>query len=383
MTSATDLNLRHLRAVLAVHHHGSISSAARDVNLTQPAITQGLARVEQQLGGPLFERSSSGMAATPAAEVLVPRIATALDRISSSRVTAAQVRAFLALARSGSYAAAARAVGTSEPSLHRAVRDLSVALGRELVERRGRGVVLTRRGSEVARAFALATAELNAGIEEVAALAGRETGRIAIGAMPLCRARLLPAAIARFHASYPDYRIIVAEGSHAELIGPLRDGELDLLIGALRDPVPGPDLEQTFLFEDRPVIVGRAGHPLADTPASIASLASYPWSVAGPGAPLREHWEAMFIAHGLSVPDVPVECGSVITIRQLMMSSDFLTMLSPDQVAVELEAGWLTVICPSPSEVVRSIGITTRLDWRPTPLQRRFLGELGIEVGPS
>lgn len=379
----TDLNLRHLRAVLAIHRHRSISAAAREVNLTQPAITQGLARVERQLGTALFERSSGGMAPTPAAETLAPRIAAALDRIASPRVTAAQMRAFLALARAGSYAAAARDAGTREPSLHRAVRDLSIALGRELVQRRGRGIALTRRGAAVARSFALANAEIEAGLEDLAALAGRETGRIAIGAMPLCRARLLPAAIARFHARYPEYRITVAEGSHAELIGPLRDGDLDLMIGALRDPAPGPDLQQQPLFEDRPVVVARAGHPLAGTRPTPATLARYPWSVPAPGTPIRDLWEALFAAEGVPVPRVPVECGSVITIRQLMMSSDFLTLLSPDQVAVELEAGWLTILCPAPLHIVRVIGVTTRAGWRPTPLQTRFLAELRPEAHHS
>lgn len=381
--TGTELNLRHLRAVLAIRRHGSMSAAARDVNLTQPAITQGLARIEQQIGATLFERSSGGMAPTSAAEALVPRIAAALERIPSSRVTAAQMRSFVALARTGSYAGAARALGTSEPSLHRAVRDLSLALGRDLVERRGRGIVLTRRGVILARSFSLAMAELAAGLEEVSALAGKETGRIAIGAMPLCRARLLPAAIARFHGRHPNYRIIVVEGSHAELIGPLRDGELDLLIGALRDPVPGSDLEQQPLFDDRPVIVARSGHPLAGTEPSLDALAGFPWSVAAPGAPLRDHWEAMFLGKGLAVPPVPVECGSVITIRQLMMSSDFLALLSPDQVAVELEAGWLTILCAAPSDIVRTIGVTTRAGWKPTPLQARFQEELGLNRDSS
>ncbi|MEO6361451.1 MAG: LysR substrate-binding domain-containing protein [Sphingomicrobium sp.] len=379
----TDLNLRHLRAALAIHRHGTISGAARDVNLTQPAITQGLARLERQLGTTLFERSSGGMTPTEAAETFVPRIAAALERIASRRVTAAQMRAFLALARAGSYAAAAKAVGTSEPSLHRAVRDLSLAVGRELVQRRGRGVALTSRGRALAREFALANADIEAGLEELAAATGRETGCIAIGAMPLCRARLLPAAIARFHARFPDYRVVVAEGSHTELVGPLREGELDLLIGALRDASSAPDLEQRPLFEDRPVIIARAGHPLAGTSPSPQALAAFPWTIAALGAPLREYWEAMFTGSGLPVPAVPVQCGSVMLIRQLMMSSDFLTLLSPDQVAVELEAGWLTIIASAPPKILRIIGVITRAGWQPTPLQKQFLAELGVDAHSS
>ena len=72
------LNLRHLAAVAQIARLGTINAAARAVNLTQPAITQALARLEAQLGLPLFERRHDGMAPTPAAELLVPRIEAAL-----------------------------------------------------------------------------------------------------------------------------------------------------------------------------------------------------------------------------------------------------------------------------------------------------------------
>jgi DNA-binding transcriptional LysR family regulator len=69
-------------------------------------------------------------------------------------------------------------------------------------------------------------------LTELASLQGVETGRITIGAMPLSRARLLPAAVSAFYRTYPDVRINIVEGSFQELIEPLRDGELDLIIGA-------------------------------------------------------------------------------------------------------------------------------------------------------
>ena len=45
----------------------------------------------------------------------------------------------------------------------------------------------------------------------------------------------------------------LAEGSHAELVAPLRDGELDVIVGALRQSSVGDDLVQRELFVDRPV----------------------------------------------------------------------------------------------------------------------------------
>lgn len=373
-----NLNLRHLRAVEAIVRLGSISAAARAVSISQPAITQGLSKLEALLGISLFDRQPEGMLPSSAAKLLAPRIDRALAHVGSPRVTAAQMRAFLALAEAGSYANASVVTGLSQPTLHRALADLSIALRRKLVERRGKGIAFTNAGRKIVRDFRLARAELLAGLVEIEALKGREVGRIAIGAMPLSRARVLPAAVASFHALYPDVRIAIKEGAFGELIEPLRDGDLDLIVGAVRDPAPGNDVEQEPLFFDHPAIIGRKDHPLANRSPSIAELASFPWVVSPQGTPLYGQWRAMFDHDNASLPVVPVECGSVIVLRQLLINSDFLTLLSPDQVAVELTADWLCKIADAPAWLTRTIGMTTRANWRPTPMQAAFVDQLRI-----
>ncbi|MGE0775251.1 MAG: LysR substrate-binding domain-containing protein [Sphingomonadaceae bacterium] len=372
------LNLRHLRAVIAIAEGGNIGAAVRTVNLTQPAITQGIAKLEAQIGLRLFDRQTSGMIPTAAAEILAPRATAALRLIGSRRATAAQIRAFLALAKTGSYAGAATSTGLSEASLHRAVGDLSLGVGQLLVERRGKSVVLTTRGITVARNLRLATTELRSALEELEGLRGRETGRLVIGAMPLSRARLLPHAVVAFHAANPQVDIVIVEGSHAELVNPLRDGEIDMMVGALRPPRLNDDLVQRALFTDRPVILGRKGHPLAGMTDKIdpAGLADYPWVVSAPGTPLHSQWQAMFESADIAPPRVGIACGSVMMARQMLVESDFLTLLSPDQVSVEIEAGWLVRIADAPGVISRTIGVITRADWRPTPLQARFLTQL-------
>ena len=234
----------------------------------------------------------------------------------------------------------------------------------------------------VARNFRLAEAELRSARAELAALQGRELGRIGIGAMPLSRARLLPNAVAAFHRAHPEVEISITEGSHVDLIGPLRDGDLDLMVGALRDRSPGEDLVQHPLFVDRPVILARFGHPLATAKsrAGAADLEAYGWVVAGEETPLRAQWRQMFGAIGRPPPHVAIECGSVMMVRQLLVQSDYLTLLSPDQVAVELEAEWLVKIADAPGDISRNIGFTVRSDWRPTALQEAFLAALRNEA---
>ena len=378
-----DYNLRHLAAIAQIAQLGTMGAAARAVNLTQPALTQALARVEQQLGLVLFERRHDGMVPTPAADLFVPRIRAALDRSISPHVTTARLRALLALADSGSYLGASLATGLAVPTLHRAVKDLSLSLRKTLVERRSNAVVLTEAGQALARTFRLARVELEAGLAEIEALKGREIRRITVGAMPLSRARVLPGAVARFLKRHPLVRIAIAEGARAELVEPLRNGMIDMMIGALRDPLLEPDLMQTALFEDEPVIVARAGHPLAGTAPDLGAptlveLARHAWVLPARGSPLRDSWDAMFADAAVTAPPVPVESGSMMTIRQILIDSDFLALASPDQVAVELEAGWLTVLGPVPRIFHRVIGVTTRASWRPTAVQAEFLADLAL-----
>jgi DNA-binding transcriptional LysR family regulator len=374
----SDFNLRHLAAVVATVDHGSVSAAARQVNLTQPALTQGTAKLEKAIGLPLFERRPGGMVPTDAASLLAPRARAALQLIGSARLTSPQVRAFTAVARHGSYAAAALATGLREASLHRAVGDLSIALAQRLVERRGRTIGLTAKGQEVARRFRLAEAELRSALAELAELHGREIGRITIGAMPLSRARLLPAALAAFSRLHPQVDLAIIEGSHADLVGPLRDGDIDLMVGALRDPASAEGLVQRPLFIDRPVILGGARHPLAkrSSAPSAAELARFDWIVPAEGTPLRAQWQQIFALSGIEPPRVAIESGSVILVRQLLIESDYLTLLSPDQVALELEGGWLARIGNTPGDPSREIGITTRAGWRPTRLQAELVAAI-------
>ncbi|MEP5938260.1 MAG: LysR family transcriptional regulator [Erythrobacter sp.] len=372
-------NIRHLSAFAAVMKHGSATRAAEVVNLTQPALTQAIAKLEVRLGTPLFAREPSGMRPTEAALLLGPRAETALTLIGSRRVTATQIRAFVALARHGSYSAASEHVGLAAASLHRAVGDLAQALGERLVERRGRHLALTRKGETRARNFGLALAELRSGFAEVSDWLGNAGGAIVIGAMPLSRARWLPRSILKFQARISNVDIKVIEGSYGELAGPLRNGEIDFLLGALREDAKGDDLEGRQVFIDFPKIIARSGHPIASSDSELPhALSDFPWVLPAPHTPLHHYWQKLMESFG-GRGKVSLECGSVLTMRELLLETDLLTLLSPAQVRIELQAGLLVAIDP-PTPVLRPIGITQRRDWRPTSSQQSMLDILETEA---
>jgi DNA-binding transcriptional LysR family regulator len=64
------MDLRHLRNMLAVIEEGSLGKAAEKLNISQPALTKSIQRLEEQLGVKLFERKARGMEATSYADSL-------------------------------------------------------------------------------------------------------------------------------------------------------------------------------------------------------------------------------------------------------------------------------------------------------------------------
>jgi DNA-binding transcriptional LysR family regulator len=386
MVKPFDLNLRHLRALGDVVAQRSLNRAAEAAGLSQPALTQGLRKMEQQLGVQLFDRHSDGVTPTPGGTALAERAERALAELAGAArrsgrggsrgfsrperlMTATQLEAFLHFANHQGFAGAAAASGLSQPAIHRAVRELEQICATPLAERRGRGMALTPAGRAIARGIRLAAGEIAAGISEARG-GSEETGRMAIGAMPLSRALLLPRALSLFLRDAPGIVIDVVEGSWRELVDPLLDGIIDIMIGALREDAP-PGIEQIPLFTDRLAIFGRRDHPLAGRPVDLETLGAQSWVVGPVGTPLRTHWEALFA--GRALPGVPIECGSVMVIRGLLAQSNLLTLLSPDQVALEEEAGMLARIGPELPGSMRTIGISTRSGWRPTRSQQRMV----------
>jgi DNA-binding transcriptional LysR family regulator len=384
MTDPFDLNLRHLRALLAIRDQGSITAAATAIGLSQPALTQGLAKLEQQFGYTLFERRSGGMLPTAMGSIVLERSAAAIEHLSAATkglsavflhperlMTMTQLRAFLALADAGSFSAAAQATGVSQTAVHRAVGDLEHMIGDKLLERRGRVVWINPAGRRLARGARLAWAEIGAAIADLGLDNKNGSELIAFGALPLARPFLAPTAMAWLAREEPRAAFKVLEGSWSELIESLRDGVIDMIVGALR-PYEIADVYQMPLVEDRLVIVAGSQHPLVEVELpTMEQLSAYPWIVAPASSPLREQWEKLFANRG--APPTPVECGSVMIIGRLLSEGDFLTLLSPDQVALQIRSGLLAQIGSALEHSRRLVGIATRRSWRPTAIQRRFL----------
>lgn len=389
-------NFRHLRVFAEVARRGSISMAADRIHLSQPAISQALAKLEENFGVKLFERRSDGMTPTEHGLLALARVERALELVEGGAreaarlsvrkgarafanfeqlLTTPQLRALAAVSGARNFSLAARDAGVAQPTLHRAARDLERLSGIPLFIKSAAGIDLTASAKALAQAVKLAFAELNQAFDEIDAALGLAQGEIVIGAMPLPRTHLLPAAINALTRERPEVRLRVVEGPYNDLLHGLRHGDIDLLVGALRHPPPIDDITQETLFVDPLAVVGRAGHPLAEKPAvSVEELASYPWAAPRDGTPTRDYFNKMF--NGLTITGGLVETSSLVLIRGMLLGSDRLTLISAHQISHERDIGLLVPLAVDTSGGSRPIGITCRRDWKPTPVQQLFLDHL-------
>jgi LysR family transcriptional regulator of gallate degradation len=387
-------NVRHLHAFHEVARLGSTSAAAHRVHLTQPAVTQAVAGLERYFGAALFTRSSAGMRLTRAGEICAERIERALtllregvadlkrnagaDARDAERlarlVRTPQLEALIALVDHRNFTRAARASRVSQPTMHRAARELERTLRAPLFEKTSFGVVPTRDAEKLARRARLAFTEISQARADIAALNGHGSGATVIGAMPLARSFLVPNALIEFTREHPDHRVSIMEGTYEHLLAALHTGEADFLIGALRDAKLAADIVQEHLFDDPLSIIVRAGHPLARRKRlTAADLSRHPWIAPRASSPLRARFDALFARAGVSPPEKAIECNSLIAARALLMESDRMMLLSAHQIHYERSAGMLAAL-PHPAGVVtRPIGLTMRRDWRPTRAQMRLL----------
>ena len=154
-------SLRQLRAFAAAARLQSVSAAAREVNLSQPGVTQSIQALEARLQTQLFDRRRSGCYVTALGAILLPRVQRFFDQIAAglsepvvgspfvgrhavdaaiNKITPVQIRSLIAIAESPSFDAAARRLKISQPSLYRPAKELERELRRTLYHRTGRGV---------------------------------------------------------------------------------------------------------------------------------------------------------------------------------------------------------------------------------------------------
>ena len=86
------MNLRHIEIFHAVYVNGSVSGAARALNISQPSVSKTLRHAESLLGFPLFERTAGRLVPTEDAHILFSEVREIQDRVYALREAGRNLR---------------------------------------------------------------------------------------------------------------------------------------------------------------------------------------------------------------------------------------------------------------------------------------------------
>ncbi|WP_445401703.1 LysR family transcriptional regulator [Streptomyces sp. LE64] len=203
-------------------------------------------------------------------------------------IEARHLRVLRAVAATGSFSAAARELGCTQPAVSQQMKALETSAGTPLIVRAGREMRLTQAGGALVRHAAGILAGLTAAEEEVAAIAGLRAGRVRLVSFPSGSSTLVPAALAALRSAHPGTRVSLVEAEPPRSVEMLREGDCDVALafsyadpagpGEERVPEEWSDLTVRSLCADRLVGLVPEDHPLADAgTVRIDDLADDPW----------------------------------------------------------------------------------------------------------
>ncbi|CAH2601915.1 HTH-type transcriptional regulator CbbR [Rhodovastum atsumiense] len=256
-------------------------------------------------------------------------------------VTLKQLRAFAAVIRTGTVAGAADVLAVTSPAVSQQLRQLEEGLGVPLAERTAGGMRATAAGQEVLGALGRIEAALADCMGAIDALRGMQGGRVVVGAISTAK-YFVPRALAAFMRSQPGVDIRLLVGNRSDIIGALRDLEIDIAVMG-RTPEDFP-VVRAVIGPHPHVLIAPPDHPLAGAGRiSLSALAGETILLREAGSGTRELLRTLLAGAGLD-PGMGMEMGSNETIKQAVMAGMGVALLSAHTVAAELADGRLVAL---------------------------------------
>ncbi|HEY5717444.1 MAG TPA: LysR substrate-binding domain-containing protein [Motiliproteus sp.] len=272
-------------------------------------------------------------------------------------VSIKQVRAFVAIARTRSFAEACGLVHLSQPALSIAIKNLEEAVGGKLLNRTTRTLALTPEGESFYPVAKRLLADWDDALNDLHQRFSLSRGKVTIAAMPSFACNLLPHALCSFRGKHPAINISVNDVIAEDVVDMVRNGRVEL--GITFDPGEIDGLEFEQLFEDRFVAVFPATHPLLQHPVvELRQLVQSDLILLQHPSTVRVLIERQLDAAGIALSTV-LEAHQLATIGRMVATGlgvSIVPSLCTGQMQ-ELGAHCRPLINPS---VTRRVGVLTR-----------------------
>ena len=271
------------------------------------------------------------------------------------------LQCFLTIAQLRSVGRAAEALSITQPALSKTLRELEDALQVRLFDRGPKGMLLTNLGQLFLQHAAASVASLRHGISNVKAARSEGAAGLSIGVLPNAAPKIVPLAVEAFRDTFPAIRVHVVSGTNARLLGLLRLGDLELVVGRLAQPEQM--LEVTFepLYSERLSVVVRRGHPLSRVRrVKPAALCAHPWILPEADTIIGHEIRRYLIERGVAAPPGVVETTATDFARGYVRQSDAIWFIPRGAAELDIQDGALVELPVDTTGLAGPVGITTR-----------------------
>ncbi len=289
-----------------------------------------------------------------------------------------QLKAFASVIEAGSFSAAARRLGLSQPAVSLQIQSLEEFLGVMLLDRSSKKVVLTEAGS-LFRPFAVdILRKLEEAQRRIQELGGVVRGRLAVGGSTTPGQYVLPKLLSLFKSEYPDVLLTLRIADTDEIEEAVMAGELTAgLVGAK----PKTQLKSRVFAKDEIVAIvpakGWSGG------LDLQRVKEEPFILREKGSGTRKHIEDFFSKAGVRLDDlnVAMELGSTEAVVKAVAAGLGISMVSKWAAEDALKLGAVEVAPLEGTPIVRNIYLVIgkRAPSRTAEAFLKFLEGIDIE----
>jgi DNA-binding transcriptional LysR family regulator len=263
-----------------------------------------------------------------------------------SRLRLKQLRLLVSLDDHGSLLRAAEHLGITQPGASKALHEIEVALGAELLVRTNRGLEPNDLGHCVIRYARLIQTDLAHLREDMLGILHGHGGRLSIGAI-MGAVPLVTEALTRLLEKRPALSVEIVEDTSARLLNLLDEGRLDLAICRTSISQRPHLYDSVDIHDEKLAVVAHVDHPLARGKAiELADLVAFRWVVYSANMPMRLLLEREFHEAGLRFPLYLLETTSAFTTLSLLQRNPTMVALLSIDVAQFCTRFGMTTILP-------------------------------------
>ena len=283
-----------------------------------------------------------------------------------------QLRAFVAIAETGTFTAGAKRVHVTQAAISMQIRQLENELGARLFVRAPRRVALTEAGEHLLHRARHILREHDAAQDEIAELAGAARGRLRIGsASATVLTDPLPKILKELRRQHRGVEVSVTSGTSESLVSQILAGELDLAFVSL--PVEARGIQTERLNEDQLVAIASSKHRLAKQRAvSAYTLAGEKLILGERGDNTRRLIDQFFAQAGVAL-NVSMELSRQQAIKRMVEEDMGVGIVPLQSVLEDVEKGRLVRWWIEGAQINWELGVARLSGGYESPILQAFL----------